>query len=408
MLNGMIVTRLLAVSSSIFILFLYPLVPGGIFVGERSVLALLLAAWWIGSGWLVLRRQQVGQSLAGSWRVGMFACVAMLVVMAVDGERWGDLLPISHTVAFFGVAEVLRTNQWLSDRAAQREEVAVVIAIVVAAAAGVFFAYGVILDTGTVVTGYEPGEGRFTFISDTIGMSLGVIYLANVAFRRGGLIAALCIAGICLGALRILASATQGLSLAALGGVAVIAYGQRRMRRVLHGRRSKIAFASALVLGLFGGLAAWQGGTAQRAAEVSLSYWDILKGRGADTLVLRYQEALSDFDAFMAAPILGLGNQRVSNWGLETSYGHFFVTGTLARFGLVGFLLLCGAYVMFARERWIAARAAGRTEDQLFLLAVLAWAIVVFPLGNPLYLMVGWAGTPLLLVRPTAPRDVHQ
>ncbi|VUX46339.1 membrane hypothetical protein [Candidatus Defluviicoccus seviourii] len=130
-------------------------------------------------------------------------------------------------------------------------------------------------------------------------------------------------------------------------------------------------------------------------------YLQVIEARSLshDTFFARFDEAFNDWHAFLARPLLGWGRfVPGANFFGEPSYGHFALTGTIARFGLpCGLMLLYFVVRVFILQ--IRRSFAFWTSDIRAPISAGLFIYVIYLLimGNPLFLYPAFGFLPLLV-----------
>jgi hypothetical protein len=375
----------------VFTIAIQPYWGGSLFWNGRSVLAYLLGGWYPIACVAVLAAS-VGRGIRYPiWSVlglGVIAVLALRAAMGLLGDE-AEYRDLGHSLGFFVLA--LALHHWSPSRRTLR--VATCGAGVLLAAAGIWavaLAFGVFAEPLQIST-FRFGEERFTLFAD-IGILLVLVFFVQQVITwdsLGGRLVSLVIIAAAL--IRIVTSATRGILAGAFLAVAILGWRHRREIPAAHSRTLAVGAASLLIA-----LAPWWTTlAATQAARIGTGYVSVLMQRDALTLDLRIAESRADLRTFAVHPLLGAGTSGASlTDDGDVSYGHFFLTGMLARVGLVGTGGLLAAYLLYFTSEMRRAKRRFDKAAQIRQLSLLVILPFLFVFGNPIYLMICWSAVP--------------
>jgi len=373
------------------IFFINPIFPYGYFIGGRSVLALILAPWWLISFYLLFQVNLMKKRNL-FFLVGIIVSYFYYLLSFALEERSSDILRLSYTIAFISIPILLyKINP--TDNEIKRWSLFIDIAGLLL----IIYAFSV--SYGLIPFPFEYtitiGEKRFTFDATVGSISFLSIWFTNRLFSSTGKgMYILYSSVIILGLLRILASSTRGILVGTIVGVFImilLSMNKKNIKKFIAYTVS-ILMISILFLSVFE-----KNDLIEKTFSTVTTYIALIEGRGTETGISRVVEALADFDTLAEYPLLGAGFQvagmKVDSFGSSSS-GHFFLTGTLARFGIFGLIGFMIIYILFFKS---LNNRCPNSKCRRKLYAFYALIIFYLIFGNPLYLFPQWPGVAFIL-----------
>lgn len=374
------------------IFFINPIFPGGYFIGSRSILALILAPWWLISFYLLFQVNLLKKKNLFILFGIIISYFFFLLSFAAE-ERSSDILRLSYTIAFVSIP-ILLYKLKPNENEIKRWSFFVDIA------GFLLITYSFLVSYGLIPIPFEYtveafGERRFTFDTTVGSISFLLIWFTSRLFHTTrNMIYILYSSAIVLGLLRILASSTRGILAGTIVGIFIIILlniNKRNMKKFIVYTFS-ILIVSLLFLTISG-----KNELLEKTLSTVDRYTVLIEGRGVSTGTSRLVEAVEDFDTFTEYPFLGAGfkiaSEKQDSLGNRSS-GHFFITGTLARFGIFGLFGFVVIYLLLFKLL-IRMCLSSRCKRELYAFYMLIIFFLIF--GNPLYIFPQWPGVAFIL-----------
>ena len=374
------------------ILFINPIFPKGYFIGGRSILALVLAPWWLISLYLLFQVNVMKKRNLSFLFGAIVSYLYFLLSLAVE-ERSSDILRLSYTVAFVSIPilfYIIHPTNNMIKRWSFFVDMGGFLLIVYSFSVS----YGLIpFPFGNYAI--SIGEQRFTFDMTFGSISFLSIWFTYRLFNAiGKNMHLLYSTVIILGLLRMLASSTRGMLAGTLISIVImiiINTNKKNIKKFILYSIS-VLMISIVFLSIFE-----KTDSMEKTLLTIVNYTNIMEGRGRETGDARIVEALNDFELFTNYPFLGAGfevaNIRPDTMGNRSS-GHFFLTGTLARYGIFGLIGYAFIYILFFKSlNNICPNLKCRRELYAFYMLIIFFLIF----GNPLYLFSQWPSIAFIL-----------
>lgn len=368
---------------SFILLSLNLLVPKGLYIGGKSLIAINLAVYWLIFLPMFLFELIKYKKKKFFFILGISFCLIFGIIAILEETRKNDILPITYSLAFFCNTQLI--SDFYNDRKygyfiTRLFRFFLILFIIIAFSQ----AYGLIRNPFINENSFAFGSQRFTLTSESGLIPFIGIYLTHEALQiRNKKIKILFFIPVILSFLCMLAYGTRGIL---LGYLIAFLYVVKNELKLVHFSALFFIIISSLII-------------FPKVKDVTFGYLNVIENRNLKTGYLRLEEAQNDWKTFTSAPIAGAGFDRASelkNSSFEPSYGHIFLSGILARFGLLSFLLVA-AYLIYFKQ---VLRNFRKVDIRKYR-TVCGWFIVIifmFLFGNPLYLFSAWPIIPFFFL----------
>jgi len=376
--------KLIAIYSIIvfsIIAFINPIL-NYVFVGNISLHSLVLIPFLIISLFLFLKYKEK------YFVIGVLTSFVFLLICYLQPNRRSDELFLYTNLAFFSNAIISEKylGKYKNDKILNF--LFLTIAITIIHSFGLAFGF------------WENSILAKELIGQRIGRSSDIIellpftipFLLLYAKSRPQLsIKVLTFSIILLGILRLIATGIRGITFSVLISILLyLLFSQVSIKKIKFQKVFKLALLFVLVLILS------KSYISEQVKSITNQYIEYNMDRGEDTGIARIVEAKNDFNTFKDNPIFGGGfyeaSKKTNSLG-ESSYGHFFLTGMLARLGIVGTLFFLLAYFFYFKKMYNKFNID--KESKFFFMSTLIIVITYFILGNPVYLLLVWPILPI-------------
>lgn len=375
----------------ILILFVNPVFPGGYFITGRSLLAIVLSPWWLIAPYLAIK---INLNSRKNWffLIGIALCYFYLLLSMVLG-RSSDVLALSYTLSFISIV-ALFGNIYLSYKTITSLSLMVDIFSFCLILYSFSTAFGLIAYPFRYQYDINVGESRFTFDTTVGSIAFIIIWLFfrllnSKKYSRINLYFLF----IFLGILRILASGTRGILAGTLISLLYMFF--TNFSTIVNFKNTFLFVFTAVGVSIIFNLFDFDiVGNISRNID---SYTEIIRNRDNSTGISRFSEAIVDFETFEGNIFLGAGMDGASlklDSMYEASAGHFFITGTLARFGLLGLVGFLMTYVYLFKSL-LREFSINFLDKRIIPFYILFFFFCIF--GNPLYLYPQWPAIAFLL-----------
>lgn len=362
------------------IAFLNPIL-NYVFIGNISLHSLVLIPFLIISLFLLKFNEKY-------YQIGIITSLVFLIICYLIPNRRNDLLFVFINLTFFSNA--LISEKYLVQLNNDKILNLLFLIIIAGIIHSFGLAYGLLGNPDLTQELIGKRIGRSNDISEMIPFTIPFLFFYAKS-RSHLLLKLLAYSSIVLGILRLIATGTRGITVSVLLSVVLyILFFHISLKRL---KFTNIIGALILIISV---VIISRTFIAEQVSYLTNQYIVYNLGRGEDTGIARIDEANKDFNTFLDNPIMGGGfNDAMGNFNSlkETSAGHFFFTGMLARVGIVGTLFFLLAYIFFFIKmyRQLKFTKTGR----YFFLSTIIIVITYFILGNPLYLSMVWPVLPV-------------
>lgn len=368
------------------ILVINLLIPKGGYLFGMSLIALILAPYWVIS--MVLLFSEKSFSVNNSYFIlGVMTCVFYGLISFIFEDRKSDILAISYTLAFLCNARIIQISLWDIRTIVWIRKTLFLIGVgVVLYSFGQ--AYGFFVNPFIELDQTLIGSVRYTFTSE-----IGVIPLFGLFFfdllmnERNSLKKTVLTILIIMCFLKLVSFGTRAIL---IGFIISLIYLNKKV--VFTPNFFKIIFlflTLSLIVALF----------YPNLFVFLENYYTLMISRDSSTGNARLVEANNDWLTFLEYPIFGAGfeisSERLNNLS-EPSYGHIFLTGVLGRFGLIGLCFLI-SYIGYFKSVKYKAKQVNKKWHKI-IISYFIIIIIYFVFGNPMYLFPAWPVVPFFFI----------
>lgn len=353
-----------------------------IFFGKTSLHSVILMPYFAISLLLLIHSRE------RFFLAGVITSLIFIIISFVMPYRHGDLLFLFYNLAFFSNGLLMKTNFTQRTNRNLFYFLFLIAVVMTIHSFGLAFGFWESPKINIDLLGQRIGRSGdiLELIPFTVPFLVYFIFMNKIRifkFTAYGILI--------LGILRLIATGTRGITVAAiLSGFYFLIFYQVSFRKTT---------AKAIFIGLIVFIPAFlltQNFFIKQITLLTNQYIEFNAARGFDTGMSRIVEAENDYATFTENPFVGAGfalaAMRLNILG-EPSYGHFFLTGMLARVGLIGTFLFLYAYSLFFIKLYNYFKAD--KAKQFFLVSTLIIIIAYMFLGNPLYLLMVWPVLPV-------------
>ncbi len=352
-----------------------------IFIGDHSLHSIVLIPFFLIA--LILLFFNHDPDL----KLGVLVSMLFLVISFISPYRQGDMLFVFYNLAFFSNGTILKNPLSRKMNGYIFRMLYAILIIAMIHSFGLAFGFWESPKLNVDLLGQRIGRSGdiLELIPFTIPFFL---YLTFITSNRSLKLTSYVL--IILGMLRLIATGTRGITAAVIiAFFYFLIFYQVSLRKVT----ARAIFLVLLIVVPL--IMLTQNIFVKQITALTNQYIEYNAMRGFDTGISRIIEANNDWETFLDYPMFGSGfaiaGQRYNTMG-EPSYGHFFLTGLLARTGAIGTLALLLAYFLFFRKVFIMYK--DDRARRFFFSSTFIIIFAYFVLGNPMYLLMVWPVLP--------------